>query len=162
MGTYPLRTLFPRLVTQPLIAGWLLGFAFALLGYLTRADELLGLVAQAVSVGHLFKPRREHLGRTRVKLFVEMGEFSPGVLEEELADENEGGSKHIDGQERDVGQDACRICAPKNELVRGEEFQFTSWFLSIGEFNSLSANSLACETGPEPVSHRGSPAAHRL
>jgi hypothetical protein len=60
-----------------------------------------------------------------VKLFVEMGEFSPSVLEEELADENEGGSKHVDGQERHVGQDGCRIFASKKQLVRDEEFQFT-------------------------------------
>ena len=60
-----------------------------------------------------------------MKLFVEMREFSPGVLQEELADENEGGSKDIDRQESDVGQDGCRIFAPKNQLVRGEEFQFT-------------------------------------
>src|SRR3974390_333708 len=114
---------------------------------------------RAISVGLLFKPRRRHVGRTHVKLFVEMGEFSPGVLEEELADENEGDSKHIDGQESHVGEDGCRIFAPKNELVWGEEFQFTHepekqgqqkgnsddqcvgdhcWFLSVGEFNSLS------------------------
>jgi len=47
---------------------------------------------------------RGHLGPTRVKLFVEMGEFSPGVLEEELADENEGGTKHVNGQVNDVGR----------------------------------------------------------
>src|SRR5271167_4712337 len=88
-----------------------------------------------------------------------MGEFSPGVLEAEFADENEDASKHIDGQESHVGQDGCRIFAPKSELVRGEEFQFThepetqgqqedngnkkgvrnhSWFLSVGKFKSLS------------------------
>ena len=36
-----------------------------------------------------------------------MGEFSAGVLEEELADENEGDSEHIDGQESHVGEDGC-------------------------------------------------------
>jgi hypothetical protein len=56
-------------------------------------------------------PRRGYLGRTRVKLFVEMGEFSPGVLEEEFADENECGSKHVDGQQSRVGQDGCCIFA---------------------------------------------------
>jgi hypothetical protein len=76
-------------------------------------------------MGFLFRPRRGRLDATGVKLFVEMGEFSPGVLEEEFADENEGGSKHIDGQESHVGQDGCGIFAPKNELVRGEKFQFT-------------------------------------
>src|SRR6266699_595311 len=80
---------------------------------------------RCISIGLLFKPRCGHLGPTRMKLFVEMREFSPGVLQEELADENEGGSKDIDGQESDVGQDGCRIFAPKNQLVRGEEFQFT-------------------------------------
>src|SRR3974377_366550 len=45
MGTCPLCRLFPHLVTRPLIAGWLLGFGFALLGDLARADELLGFVA---------------------------------------------------------------------------------------------------------------------
>ncbi len=39
-----------------------------------------------------------------MKLFVEMGEFSPGVLEEELANENEGGTKHVNGQVNDVGR----------------------------------------------------------
>src|SRR5271165_3324937 len=118
-----------------------------------------GSYPRAISVGLLFKPRRGHLGRTRVKLFVEMGEFSPGVLKEKLADENEGGSKHIDGQESHVGQDGCRIFAPKNELVRNEGFKFTHepetqgqqegngdekgvcdhcWFLSVGDFKSLS------------------------
>ena len=45
IGTCPLCTLFPHLVTRLVIAGWLLGFAFALLGDLARADELLGFVA---------------------------------------------------------------------------------------------------------------------
>src|SRR5207253_3367552 len=54
-----------------------------------------------------------------------MGEFSPVILWEEFADENEGGSKDGDRQESDVGQAGCRIFVPKNQLVRDEEFQFT-------------------------------------
>src|SRR6516162_3233388 len=45
MGTWPLYTLFPHSVTRLVIAGWLLGFAFALLGDLARADELFWFVA---------------------------------------------------------------------------------------------------------------------
>src|SRR5260370_12349112 len=52
-----------------------------------------------------------------------MGEFSPGVLEEELADESECCSKHVDGQNSDVRQEGCSVRAPKNELVGNEESQ---------------------------------------
>src|ERR1700730_3643849 len=45
MGTCPLGTLFPHFVTRLVIAGWLLGFALALLEDVARADELLGFVA---------------------------------------------------------------------------------------------------------------------
>src|SRR5438309_641933 len=78
-----------------------------------------------MSIGVLFNTRRGYLGPTRVKLFVEMREFSPGVLEKEFADENKGGSKHVGGQESQVGQDGCCIFTPKNELVGREEFQVT-------------------------------------
>jgi len=37
-----------------------------------------------------------------MKLLVEMRKFSPRILEEEFADENEGRSKHVDGQDSDV------------------------------------------------------------
>ncbi len=131
-------------------------------------------------IGLLFQARRGHLDPTHVKLFVEMGEFSPGVLEEELADENEGCSKHVDGQENDVGQDRCRIFAPKNQLVRGEESQFThepenqgwqegdgdekdvcdhSWFLHLETSRAFPRHSL--RHGSRAVSE-GSPEARHL
>src|ERR1700687_455375 len=139
---------------------------------------------RAISIDLLFKPRRGLFDPTRVKVFVEMGEFSPGVLEEEFADENECGSKHVDGQKSDVAQDGCRIFAPKKQLVRVEEFQFThepepqgqqegngdekgvcdhSWFLSVGKFKCLFPKLPdTWEQGGEPVSHRGSPDPRRL
>src|SRR3984893_16188137 len=45
MGTCPLGTLFPHLVTRLVITGWPLGFRFALLGDLAWADALFGFVA---------------------------------------------------------------------------------------------------------------------
>src|SRR5260370_27759026 len=76
-----------------------------------------------MSIGLLFEPRRGHVGLAHVKLLVEVGEFLPRVLEEELADENERSSKHVDGQDSDVPKDRCRVRAPKNEFVGDEEFQ---------------------------------------
>ena len=53
-----------------------------------------------------------------------MRKFSPRVLEEEFADENEGRSKHVDGQDCDVRHDGRRVRTPKNKFVGNEEFQF--------------------------------------
>src|SRR5258708_30361037 len=58
-----------------------------------------------------------------MKLFVEMRECRPRVFQEELANGNESGSKHIDGQDSDVHENGCGVLTPKNELVGNEEPQ---------------------------------------
>src|SRR6266478_5552095 len=65
-----------------------------------------------ISIGLPVKRRRWHFRLAHLKLLIEVGKFSTSVLEEKLTDEDECGSKHVNGQNSDVRQNGRRVRAP--------------------------------------------------